>query len=170
MVEYTNTKTGNVIKREAPKEHTISYVGKTLILETDLEGNVTYANRRFVEMSGYAKEEVVGLPHCMHMHPEMPQAIFKDACQMTSAGKTWSGFIKNIAKDGSAYWTETSIQPKFCEEDKIIGFMAIRREPDNKRLEDVKSEYNDLILSGNSNAKSQFCGEVYMGRGAACNF
>jgi len=103
------------------------------------------------------------------MHPEMPKNIFQDACQMTSSGKTWNGYIKNIAKDGTSYWTEASIQPKFCEENNIIGFMAIRREPDHTELENVMMEYEKLNSSENRGEKSQYCGEVYMGRGS-CNF
>jgi len=169
MLEYTNTKTGNLVKREAPKNESISYSGKTMILETDTDGYILYANKRFAETSGYNKEELIGLPHCMHMHPEMPKDIFQDACELTSSGKTWSGYIKNISKNGIAYWTETSIQPKFCEEDKIIGFMAIRREPDRSELENVMIEYEKLNSLDNSGEKSQYCGEVYLGRGS-CNF
>lgn len=169
MLEYTNIKTGNVVKREAPKNNTVSYSGKTLIIEIDNEGYVTYANKRFVETSGYEKEELIGLPHCIHMHPGMPEIIFKDACEMTSSGKTWNGYMKNIAKDGTAYWTETSIQPKFCEENNIIGFMAIRRAPEGSALKEVIAEYERLRQDNNSAQKSQYCGEVYMGRGA-CNF
>jgi aerotaxis receptor len=169
MLEYTNIKTGNIVKREAPKDVSIPYFGKTMILETDTDGYIIYANKRFVETSGYEKEELIGLPHCMHMHPEMPENIFKDACQMTSSGKTWNGYIKNITKEGTAYWTEISIQPKFCEEDKITGFMAIRREPEHSELENVMAEYKKLNSSESSGEKSQYCGEVYMGRGS-CNF
>jgi len=169
MLKYTNSKTGNVVKREAPQDSAVCYSGKTLILETDKDGYVTYANKRFVETSGYEKEELIGLPHCIHMHPDMPDVIFKDACKITSSGKTWNGYTKNIAKDGTAYWTETSIQPKFCEENNVIGFMAIRRAPEVSSLEGVIAEYERLSQDNNSGQKSQYCGEVYMGRGA-CNF
>jgi aerotaxis receptor len=169
MLEYINRKTGNIVKHGVPKEGFVPYSGKTMILETDTEGYILYANKRFADTSGYEKEELIGLPHCMHMHPEMPKDIFQDACQLTSSGKTWSGYIKNIAKDGSAYWTETSIQPKFCEENKIIGFMAIRRAPNSSELENVILEYEKLNGEENSGEKSQYCGEVYMGRGS-CDF
>jgi len=168
MLEYTNSKTGHVIKREAPQNTTVCYSGKTLIIETDNDGYVTYANKRFVETSGYEKKEIIGLPHCIHMHPDMPTDIFRDACKITSSGKTWNGYIKNIAKDGSAYWTETSIQPKFAEDNTIIGFMAIRREPDSSELPKVQAEYKSLNHLENKGQKSQYCGEVYLGR--SCNF
>ncbi len=168
MQEYINKKTGETVSRAKPSDEEFSYTGKNLILETDMEGYVTYANKRFVETSGYDKKEIIGLPHCIHMHPDMPTDIFRDACKITSSGKTWNGYIKNIAKDGSAYWTETSIQPKFAEDNTIIGFMAIRREPDSSELPKVQAEYKSLNHSENKGQKSQYCGEVYLGR--SCNF
>ena len=169
MVEYLNEKTGSTVSRAQANELTIPYSGKNSILETDIDGIVVYANRRFVEASGYSKEDVIGLPHCIHMHPDMPADIFKDACQMTSSGRTWNGYIRNISKNGASYWTEVSIQPKFSNEDAIIGFMAIRREPDSIELPEVMEEYETLMNSDSGAIKSQYCGEVYMGRGA-CNF
>lgn len=169
MLEYENPKTGTIVKREAPNDETTTYAGKSMIIETDNEGFITYANKRFVETSGYDKEELIGLPHCMHMHPEMPKMIFKDACEMTSQGRTWSGYIKNISKDGTSYWTETSIQPKLCEKNTVIGFMAIRRAPDSVELQNVIEEYEKLKDNTLDVKTSQYCGEVYMGRGA-CNF
>lgn len=156
---------GEVIKSDT----TVAYTGKNLILETDVDGVVVYANRRFVETSGYAKEEIMGFPHCIHMHPGMPSKIFKDACKMTSSGKTWMGYFHNIRKDGSSYWTETSIQPKLSDSNEIIGFLAIRREPDSRELPSVIEEYEKLHDAADESVKSQYCGEVYMGRGA-CNF
>jgi len=169
MVEFTNEKTGMKVSREEANDTSLDYSGKNLLLETDLDGLVTYVNRRFVETSGYSKEELIGSPHCIHMHPDMPASIFREACEMTSSGKTWNGYVCNIAKDGSSYWTEISIQPKFSNDNIIIGFMAIRREPDLSELPKVKEEYEQLRNSDDGRVKSQFCGEVYMGRGA-CNF
>jgi aerotaxis receptor len=169
MVTFTNAKTGNTVSRQDTKDEEFIYEGKPLLVETDMEGVITYANRRFVEVSGYAKEEVLGSPHCAHMHPNMPQAIFRDACQKTSEGKTWSGYVCNISKEGIGYWTELVIQPKRDDAGELVGFMATRRAPDASELEKVMQEYEELKASGNTNATSQYCGEVFIGRGA-CHF
>lgn len=169
MITFTNVKTGEKITREDTKEEEFIYEGKPLLLETDMDGVITYANRRFIEVSGYTKEQVIGSPHCAHMHPNMPQSVFKDACQKTSAGKTWSGYICNISKEGIGYWTELTIQPKRNDMNEVIGFMATRRAPDAAELENVMTEYEEIKASGNMNATSQYCGEVFMGRGA-CHF
>ena len=169
MVTFTNVKTGKSISREDTKDEEYIYEGKPLLVETDMDGVITYANRRFVEVSGYEKEEVIGSPHCAHMHPNMPQSIFKDACQKTSAGKTWNGYICNISKEGVGYWTEMTIQPKRNDADEMVGFMATRRAPDADKLEKVIEEYDAIRASGNANVTSQYCGEIFMGRGA-CSF
>jgi len=168
MVTFTNSRTGMMIRREAPEDEFI-YEGKPLLVETDMEGIITYANRRFIEASGYTKDEVIGSPHCAHMHPNMPQTIFKDACQKTSEGKTWSGYICNISKTGIGYWTELIIQPKRGEEGELVGFMATRRAPDANEIEKVMEEYEQISQSGNKDTTSQYCGEVFIGRGA-CHF
>ena len=169
MATYINSKTGNEVERQEAQAEEYVYEGKPLILETDEERNVTYANRRFVEASGYTKEEVIGAPHCMHMHPEMPAVLFENACKMNEEGKTWSGLVQNISKDGGSYWTEMLIQPKLNELGRIIGYMATRREMDPSQLDDVKAEYAKLKAEGSATVHSQFCGELYLGEGT-CNF
>lgn len=169
MVTFTNVKTGAKVGREETKEDEFIYEGKPLLVETDIDGVITYANRRFIEVSGYEKEEVIGSPHCAHMHPNMPQSIFKDACQKTSEGKTWSGYICNISKEGIGYWTEMIIQPKWDEEGSLSGFMATRKAPQHEELEKVIEEYAQIKESGDLSARSQYCGEVFIGRGA-CHF
>jgi len=169
VVEYVNSKTGNKVVRQEPQSDEYVYVGKPLIIETDTSRNVTYANRRFVEASGYSKEEIIGAPHCMHMHPDMPAVIFENACKMNEEGKTWHGVVHNINKEGVSYWSEMLIQPKMNELGKIIGYMATRREMDAEQLDDVKEEYTKLKAEGSQTVQSQFCGELYLGEGT-CGF
>jgi len=166
---YVNSNTGKPIERQEPLDEEVIYTGKPLIVETNSERVITYANKRFVETSGYSKEEVIGSSHCMHLHPDMPAGIFKDACKLTDKGKTWSGLVQNVSKEGASYWTELLIQPKVNEMGKIIGYMATRREMDVSKLDEVKKEYEMLRASGEETVRSQFCGEVYLGE-SACAF
>jgi len=166
---YVNSKTGNTVLREEIQNDEYVYVGKPLILETDASRNVTYVNRRFIEASGYSKEDVIGAPHCMHMHPDMPAVIFENACKMNEEGKTWHGVVHNINKEGISYWSEMLVQPKVDDMGKIIGYMATRREMDFNQLEEVKSEYKKLKEEGSKTVQSQFCGELYLGEGS-CAF
>lgn len=166
---HVNSITDNAIERADPKDKEYVYKGKPMIVETDSERVITYANKRFVEASGYSKEEVIGSPHCMHLHPEMPAGIFKEACRMNDEGKTWSGLVQNVSKEGVSYWTELLIQPKVNEMGKIVGYMATRREMDASKLVAVKQEYESMRASGEETVKGQFCGEVYLGD-SACAF
>jgi len=169
METFVNIKTGKRVNRAELKEYEFIYEGKPLLLETDIEGFITYANRRFIEVSGYTKEELIGSPHCIHMHPNMPQVIFKDACEKTSAGKTWQGYICNISQEGIGYWTELVVQPKQDDLGNIVGYMATRRAPDHEELEKVMEEYEQLNVQGDDGITSQYCGEVFTGR-STCQF
>lgn len=101
MITFTNVKSREKVTREDTKEEEFIYEGKPLLLETDMDGVITYANRRFMEISGYTKEQIIGSPHCAHMHPNMPQSVFKDACQKTSVGKTWSRLYLQYLQRGN---------------------------------------------------------------------
>jgi PAS domain S-box-containing protein len=169
MISFINKSTGAAVYRKEPSDQEFVYTGKPLLVETDTEGIITYANRRFVEISGYTKEELIGSPHCIHLHPHMPEIIFKDACRVTSEGKTWSGYMCNISKEGIGYWTETIVQPKHDDNGAIIGYMATRKAPDPEAIAGVIEEYETLRKKGGKQIRSQYCGEVYLGRGA-CRF
>lgn len=165
MISFENKKTGTLVYRTTPTDEEFIYTGKPLLVETDQDGIITYANRRFVEISGYTKDELIGSPHCVHFHPHMPESIFKDACRVTSEGKIWSGYVRNVSKHGVSYWTEMIAQPKFDDQGAIIGFMATRKAPQKEAIHAVMEEYAMLYKQSGSQARSQFCGEVYVGGG-----
>jgi aerotaxis receptor len=97
-----------------------------IISETDLKGVITFANRKFCEISGYSKDELVGKPHNIIRHPDMPKAAFKDMWDTIKADKEWSGYVKNLRKDGRYYWVKTFIKPVF-KDGKKVGYIASRK-------------------------------------------
>jgi aerotaxis receptor len=105
-----------------------------LISGTDAKGNISYCNTAFIEVSGYTKEELIGRPHNMIRHPDMPSAVFKEMWQTISAGHVWMGLVKNRRKDGDHYWVSAFITPVF-EASKVVGYESVRIVP----LEDEKS-------------------------------
>jgi len=106
--------------------------------ETDVNGVITYASDAFSEVSQYSKEELVGSPHKIVRHPEMPPEIYKDLWNKISSGKVWNGQFMNMKKDGSTYWVSAVISPKFDETGKIKGYSAIREDiTDKKRVEEM---------------------------------
>lgn len=103
---------------------------------TDLEGNITYASDAFCHVSQYSQKELIGKPHRIVRHPDMPDTIYEDLWETISSGKSWRGDIKNRAKDGSAYWVEMNIDPKLNEKGEVFGYAAISQNvSDKKRIE-----------------------------------
>ncbi len=105
---------------------------------TDLKGNITYASDAFCHISQYSQKELIGQPHSIIRHPDMPNTIYEDLWETISSGKLWRGDIKNRAKDGSAYWVEMNIDPKFDANGDIFGYAATSQDVSNrKRIEEI---------------------------------
>ncbi len=94
--------------------------------KTDIFGKITYVSKAFLEISGYSQKELLNKSHSIVRHPDMPEDIFKDMWKSIESGNVWSGEIKNMKKDGSFYWVYAVISPDFNEQNKIIGYSAIR--------------------------------------------
>jgi aerotaxis receptor len=85
--------------------------GRLIVSRTDLDGIITHANRSFIEMSGYSEEELIGAPHSILRHPDMPKAAFQDLWDTVQSGKIWQGYVKNLRKDGCYYWVKATVIP-----------------------------------------------------------
>jgi aerotaxis receptor len=134
-----------MIKRPDPIDEEVLFDGRSLISETDLKGNITFVNRKFVEMTGYSKEEAVGEPHNILRHPDMPKAAFAQMWKVIKEGKIWDGYVKNLRKDGKFYWVIVHIVPKKDDDGNIIGYIASRKMPDRSMLKTVEAEYKKMI-------------------------
>lgn len=116
-----------------------------MITETDLKGCITYANRKFMEITGYSRTELIGAPHSIIRHPKIPRAAFKEMWDMLHRGEDWNGHVINLTKDGSFYWVHVYITPRCDEENRIIGYIAARQLPGDKSLQAVKKKYEMLL-------------------------
>ncbi len=94
--------------------------------ETDKKGLIIYASTAFCEISGYTLEELIGKPHNIVRHVDMPKEVYKQMWETIQSGKEWSGEIKNQRKDGSDYWVEVFVTPEFDRKGNIVGYSAIR--------------------------------------------
>ncbi|KXS35488.1 MAG: aerotaxis receptor, partial [Halomonadaceae bacterium T82-2] len=96
-----------------------------LITRTDLKGRITYANQAFVEVSGYERDELIGAPHSIVRHPDMPEAAFADLWETIQAGESWRGLVKNRCKNGDYYWVDASVTP-ILEDGEVQGYASVR--------------------------------------------
>ncbi len=109
-----------------------------LLSSTNKEGDITYASKAFCRATGYKKEELLGDTHRKFRDTSMPNSFYKDMWGTIMLGKTWEGEMPNIKKDGSKYWTRTTIKPKYDFYNNIIGFDAIRTDiTDKKVIEEI---------------------------------
>ena len=119
---------------------------KYIISETDAKGNITYCNDYFVEISGYSKEELIGSPHNIVRHPDMPKIVFKLLWQTIKEGKNINAIVKNLAKDGRYYWIFTEFEiRKDLNTGEIIGYQASRKTTSKHVIEIIAELYAELL-------------------------
>lgn len=105
---------------------------QTLISITDLQGNITYCNSNFINVSGFTSEELLGQPHNIVRHPDMPQETFRDMWATIKSGLPWTALVKNRSKNGDYYWVRANVTP-VRDGDNTVGFLSVRsRAPDEE--------------------------------------
>jgi len=130
-----------------PIDKEFQFTGRVIISETDLNGVITFANRKFCEISGYSFDELVGKPHNIIRHPDMPRAAFAKMWETIQSGATWHGLVKNLRKDGLYYWVETEISCIRNEYHETIGYIAARKPASRANIEEAEKLYSNLIKS-----------------------
>ena len=118
-----------------------------LVSKTDLKGVITYANDAFVQISGYSREELIGQPHNLVRHPDMPPQAFQDLWETVERGEPWSGIVKNRTKNGDFYWVNAFVVP-LRQDGAVTGYMSVRTEPSREQIQAVETLYRQLNASG----------------------
>ena len=136
-----NTITGKEIVKPDPIDEEVPFDGGVMITETDPAGIITYANRKFRELTGYTKEELIGSPHSINRHPDMPKAAFKGMWETIKAGNYWEGFVRNMTSEGKYYNVVVWIKPKLDDEGNIVGYIAGRKIPDPDLMQRALDQY-----------------------------
>ncbi|MFO1269270.1 MAG: methyl-accepting chemotaxis protein [Rubrivivax sp.] len=114
--------------------------GRTLVSVTDLKGRITYCNSAFIEVSGYARHELVGQPHNLVRHPDMPAEAFRDMWATVEAGLPWTGLVKNRRKNGDHYWVQANATP-MTDGERITGYLSVRTCPPREAVEAAEALY-----------------------------
>jgi PAS domain S-box-containing protein len=117
---------------------------KIIVSKTDTKGILTYANGLFCEVAGYTESEVIGKPHNMIRHPDMPRCIFKFLWDNIQSGKEIFAYVFNLCKTGEHYWVLAHVTPTFDAGHNIIGFHSSRRVPEEGALALMRDLYPKL--------------------------
>ncbi len=121
------------------------FEGRSIISQTDTKGVITFANRKFCEISGYTSRELVGKPHNVIRHPDMPKAAFAGMWEMIQSGQSWNGYVKNLRKDGRYYWVYTEISVVRDEDDNVTGYIAARKPASRKNIDEMIPIYQAML-------------------------
>ena len=114
--------------------------GETLVSVTDLKGRITYCNSAFIHVSGYGRDELLGQPHNLIRHPDMPAEAFRDMWETIQAGLPWTGLVKNRRKNGDHYWVQANATP-MKDGDRITGYLSVRTQPARDAIEAAERLY-----------------------------
>lgn len=118
-----------------------------LISTTDVKGKITHCNDVFIKLSGFSRDELIGQPHNLVRHPDMPEAAFKVMWEHLKAGKPWMGLVKNRSKNGDFYWVNAYVTP-VTENGRTIGYESVRTCPTREDIARAEQVYARLNQSG----------------------
>ena len=138
-----------------------------LISRTDLKGRITYANPAFIEVSGFSQAELMGAPHNLVRHPDMPSAAFANLWATLASGERWRGLVKNRRKNGDHYWVDASVTP-IVEEGTLVGYASLRVKASREAIAHAESAYariragkgRDLTLVRGALCRRGLCGRL----------
>lgn len=128
-----------------------------IVSKTDTKGVITYANRTFAQVSGYSEPELLGSPHSLVRHPDMPRGVFRFMWEEIQAGREIFAYVVNLAADGAHYWVLAHVTPSRSRTGSLIGFHSNRRRPDAAAVAAVSTVYRDLrdVESRHAGAREQ---------------
>jgi aerotaxis receptor len=114
-----------------------------IVSETDLKGTILYANTDFCTIAGYTKDELIGHPHNIVRHQDMPKAAFADLWATVQADKIWKGIVKNKTKNGDYYWVNATAY-KVTKPNGEQRFISVRRKPTKDEISNAETLYQQL--------------------------
>jgi len=143
-----------------------------LVTKTDLKGKITYANRAFMDIVKMDEAKLVGSPHNIIRHPDMPKVIFKLLWEHLQNSKEIHAYVKNLCSDGSYYWVMANVTPSYDNSNdkhsKIIGYHSARRLPTKESLSVIVPLYQNLLnaeRSGGINASEKIINDLLKEKG-----
>lgn len=123
--------------------------GESLVSTTDLKGHIVYCNPAFIRVSGYSREQLLGQPHNIIRHPDMPAEAYRDMWATIKSGQPWSALVKNRRADGRYYWVQANVTP-LLENGQPTGYMSVRTQPTREHVEAATRLYALMRAEANS--------------------
>ena len=121
-----------------------------IVSKTDLKGRLTYVNKIFIEMGEYKEEELLGKPHSIVRHPDMPKTVFKLLWDLVQSDDEIFAFVVNKTKNGNDYWVFANVTPSKNANGKTVGYFSVRRKPNPEALEVIKPLYTKMVAAEKS--------------------
>jgi len=115
-----------------------------LVSQTNSKGKILFANEDFCNIAGYTLDELIGKPHSIVRHPDMPKAAFKDLWDTIERGKVWTGYVKNRTKNGDYYWVYATVYSNIACGDGVGGYMSCRRKASVDEIKAAEALYKTM--------------------------
>jgi len=116
-----------------------------IVSKTDLAGRITYCNRVFVRLAGYSEAELLGAPHSILRHPDMPRSVFQLLWDTLKSGREIFAYVVNLSQNGEHYWVLAHVTPSFDEQGAIVGYHSNRRAPERSAVDAATALYRELL-------------------------
>lgn len=129
---------------------------ETLVSVTDIAGNITYCNPVFMAVSGFTQEELLGQPHNIIRHPDMPQEAFRDLWATIRAGQPWTGIVKNRCKNGDFYWVQANVTP-LRSGAEVTGYLSVRTAPTAQQVQTAQALYARMQADAQAGRQPRHC-------------
>lgn len=141
-----------------------------LVSKTDPKGRITYCNPPFIEIVGLSEQEILGKPHNIIRHPDMPRVIFKLLWSKISNKEEIFAYVKNLSYDGAFYWVYANVTASLDRSGNIVGYYSVRRKPNAKALDIIKPLYEKLLSlekSSGMEAAEKYLNELLKEKGVS---
>ncbi len=125
-----------------------------LVSSTDTKGHITHCNRAFIEVSGFTEQELIGQPHNVVRHPDMPPEAYRDMWHTISSGLPWTGIVKNRRENGDHYWVQANVTP-IMESGRPVGYMSVRTKPSRQQIAAAEELYAQMRQPGDKQVLNQ---------------
>jgi len=141
-----------------------------IVSKTDTKGKITYCNEIFMKMAGYEENELLGKPHSIIRHPDMPKVVFKLLWDRINQKEEIFAYVKNLSKDGGYYWVFANVTASVDMRGNIIGHYSVRIKPNEdavKLMTSVYAQMVDLERTGGMEASLKFLTDLLTEKGVS---